>query len=140
MEISINDFVQDNKLEKITLPPMNKMHRSIVYVLINMIHAYLNVDYVCSSIYSHEIAEIAGLSAFSFGEEDIDRHVVIYKKEFTPSPEELTAYRKGQAWNPALVKLVNNHVIIRYIFLIFFLFIFIYFLLSLIQHLKMLTI
>ena len=32
MESNINDFVQDNKTEKITLNAMNKMQRSIVYV------------------------------------------------------------------------------------------------------------
>lgn len=55
---------------------------------------------------SHEIAEIAGLSAFSFGEEDIDRHVVIFKKEFTPCQDELNAYRRGQPWNPETNKQV----------------------------------
>jgi hypothetical protein len=41
-----------------------------------------------------------GLSAFSFGEEDVDRHVVLFKMEFTPSNDELNAYRKGLTWNP----------------------------------------
>jgi hypothetical protein len=33
--------------------------------------------------------------------------VVIYKKEFTPCPEELNAYRKGIPWNPDSVKQVH---------------------------------
>ena len=53
-----------------------------------------------SYLYRHEIAEIAGLSAFSFGEEDVDRHIVIYKKEFTPCSEELNAMRKGLTYDP----------------------------------------
>lgn len=29
---------------------------------------------------SHEVTEVAGLTSFSFGEEDIDRHIVVWKK------------------------------------------------------------
>jgi len=82
VEKQINDFIPDDSLQKITLEPMNKVCRSVV----------------------HEIAEIAGLSAFSFGEEDVDRHIVIYKKEFTPCSEELNAARKGLTWDPNAVK------------------------------------
>jgi len=78
LEVKINLFLQDDTCPKLSLEPMAKVHRAIV----------------------HEISEIAGLSAFSFGEEDVDRHVVIFKKEFTPSNEELNAYRKGLTWNP----------------------------------------
>lgn len=81
-EKQINDFIQDDSLEKIAMEPMDKVSRSVV----------------------HEIAEIAGLSAFSFGEEDIDRHIVIYKKEFTPCSEELNALRRGLPWDPNAVK------------------------------------
>jgi hypothetical protein len=42
---------------------------------------------LCFPKLSHEIAKTAGLSEFSFGEEDVDRHVVVYKKEFTPGPD-----------------------------------------------------
>lgn len=60
------------------------------------------------------------MSAFSFGEEDVDRHVVVYKKEFVPCPDELNALRKGQAWNPESSKTVkvlktcnlNDHLMI----------------------------
>ena len=86
---------------------MNKMQRSIVYVLTfchNIISIILN--FLCLPKRSHEIAETAGLSAFSFGEEDVDRHVVVYKKEFTPGQDELNAYRKGIPWNPDSVKQV----------------------------------
>ena len=32
----------------------------------------------------HDVAETAGLVAHSFGVEDVDRHVVIWRKEFAP--------------------------------------------------------
>ena len=51
-----------------------------------------------------------GLSAFSFGEEDVDRHVVLFKKESTPSSEELNAYRKGWTWDPDVKPEVDNKV------------------------------
>ncbi|XP_057372913.1 sperm-associated antigen 7 homolog [Daphnia carinata] len=86
MQTKVADFMLDNALEKITLPPMNKIQRSII----------------------HEIAETAGLSAFSFGEEDVDRHVVVYKKEFTPCQEELSAYRRGLEWKPKLAEEENE--------------------------------
>lgn len=78
MELIINKFVTDDYCPKLALDPMAKVQRAIV----------------------HEIAEIAGLSAFSFGEEDVDRHVVLFKRESTPCNEELNAYRKGLTWNP----------------------------------------
>lgn len=67
---------------------------------------------LCFPKLSHEIAKTAGLSEFSFGEEDVDRHVVVYKKEFTPGPDELNAYRKGIPWNPDSVKQVYFKAII----------------------------
>jgi len=82
IEKQINDFIQDDALQNLTMEPMDKVSRSVV----------------------HEIAEIAGLSAFSFGEEDIDRHIVIYKKEFIPCGDELNALRRGVTWDPNAVK------------------------------------
>ena len=32
------------------------------------------------SICSHDVAEIAGLTTFSFGEDEIDRYVMLFKK------------------------------------------------------------
>jgi ribosome biogenesis protein ENP2 len=37
------------------------------------------------------VAEVAGVPAFSIGEEGIDRHVMIFKREFAPSDDELAA-------------------------------------------------
>eukprot|EP00093_Oithona_nana_P002440 02440.XXX_58442_57564_1 [CDS] Oithona nana genome sequencing. len=48
----------------------------------------------------HDVAETAGLVASSFGVEDVDRHVVIWRKEFAPCEDELEAYRQGIEWDP----------------------------------------
>ena len=48
---------------------------------------------------------MAGLTAFSFGIEDVDRHSVIYKKDAVPCEEELEALRKGEAYDPQMVRL-----------------------------------
>uniref|UniRef100_A0A673MY90 Sperm-associated antigen 7 homolog n=1 Tax=Sinocyclocheilus rhinocerous TaxID=307959 RepID=A0A673MY90_9TELE len=48
----------------------------------------------------HDVAEVAGLSSFSFGEDEEGRYVMLFKKEFAPSDEELEAYRKGEEWDP----------------------------------------
>lgn len=42
-----------------------------------------------SSIY----LQVAGLVAYSFGEEDVDRYTIVWKKEFQPSDEELQCLR-----------------------------------------------
>lgn len=82
IENQITAFVQDDTLKEIKMEPMDKVRRSII----------------------HEIAEVAGLAAFSFGEEDVDRHIVIYKKEFVPCAEELNALRRGVKWDPDSAK------------------------------------
>uniref|UniRef100_A0A8C7W9Z2 Sperm-associated antigen 7 homolog n=1 Tax=Oncorhynchus mykiss TaxID=8022 RepID=A0A8C7W9Z2_ONCMY len=48
----------------------------------------------------HDVAEVAGLASFSFGEDEESRYVMIFKKEFAPSDDELEAYRKGEEWDP----------------------------------------
>ncbi|KAJ1524810.1 hypothetical protein ONE63_009681 [Megalurothrips usitatus] len=78
IEEKINKFVQDGSQHKIQLDPMNKVLRSIV----------------------HDVAEIAGVAAFSFGEEEVDRAVTLYKKESAPCDEELAALRRGEKWDP----------------------------------------
>lgn len=46
------------------------------------------------------MVEVAGLTSFSFGEDDECRYVMIFKKEFAPSDEELDSYRRGEEWDP----------------------------------------
>ena len=46
------------------------------------------------------MCEVAGLAAYSFGEEDVDRHTVVWKKEAAPAEEELACLRAGRKWDP----------------------------------------
>jgi len=48
----------------------------------------------------HEVSETAGLVVHSFGVEDIDRHVVVWRKEFAPCEDELEATKQGIEWDP----------------------------------------
>uniref|UniRef100_L7LX31 R3H domain-containing protein n=3 Tax=Rhipicephalus TaxID=34630 RepID=L7LX31_RHIPC len=82
VEDKINKFIQDPEKQKYKFAPMAKVHRTII----------------------HDVADIAGLTAFSFGEEEVDRYVMIFKKEFAPSDDELAAYRKGEEWDPEKAK------------------------------------
>merc|ERR1719402_686581 len=68
IEEKLNIFMQDEKGKSLKFPAMDKFHRSVV----------------------HDVAEIAGLATFSFGEEDEDRHIQVWKKEFSPCEGELT--------------------------------------------------
>jgi len=38
----------------------------------------MNIAYI--SLCSHEVADVAGLTSFSFGQEEIDRYVMLWKK------------------------------------------------------------
>ncbi|XP_055056800.1 sperm-associated antigen 7 homolog [Misgurnus anguillicaudatus] len=78
MEKEVSDFIQDSTMQKKKYDPMGKIERSIL----------------------HDVAEVAGLTSFSFGEEEESRYVMLFKKEFAPLDEELEAYRKGEEWNP----------------------------------------
>lgn len=35
----------------------------------------------------------------SFGQEDVDRYIVVYKKDHPPSEDEIYARRNGEEWN-----------------------------------------
>lgn len=65
--------------------------------------------------FRHDVAEVGGVAAFSIGEEDVDRRVIIYKKEFAPSDEELAALRRGEEWDPEKAKLEAEQVIYQLI-------------------------
>lgn len=49
--------------------------------------------------FSHDVAEVANVLAYSFGEEDVDRHIVLFKREHAPSEDQLNTLRKGEEWN-----------------------------------------
>ncbi|KAM4747865.1 sperm-associated antigen 7 [Rhinophrynus dorsalis] len=78
MEKEVSDFIQDSTQTKRKFQPMGKIERSIL----------------------HDVVEVAGLTSFSFGEDEESRYIMIFKKEFAPSDEELDAYRKGEDWDP----------------------------------------
>ena len=48
----------------------------------------------------HDVCEVAGLVAYSFGEEDVNRHTVVWKKESAPGEDELACLRAGRKWDP----------------------------------------
>ncbi|CAB3360659.1 Hypothetical predicted protein [Cloeon dipterum] len=72
IEGMVNDFVKDVTKPKIVFETMDKVHRAVV----------------------HDVAEIAGLPAFSLGTEGLDRHIQIYKKETVPSEKILEEARR----------------------------------------------
>lgn len=53
---------------------------------------------------------MAGLTAYSFGIEDVDRHIILYRKESVPCEDELNALRKGEEWDPEKAKLQKQMV------------------------------
>lgn len=61
--------------------------------------AYLIRGFCCIFLDSRDVSEVGGLIAMSFGEEDIDRYTVVYKKDHGPSEDEIHARRNGVEWN-----------------------------------------
>ncbi|OXA51405.1 sperm-associated antigen 7 homolog [Folsomia candida] len=57
----------------------------------------------------HDIADTAGLLAHSFGTEDVDRHVIVFKPEGMPSEPELQALRRGEEYNPQWECQTDDH-------------------------------
>lgn len=47
--------------------------------------------------YSHDIADRHDLVTYSFGIDGIDRHSIVYKKEFKPTDDELETLRMGDS-------------------------------------------
>ncbi|KAM3820867.1 sperm-associated antigen 7 [Vipera latastei] len=78
MEREVSAFLQESSEPRRRFRPMSKIERSIL----------------------HDVAEVAGLASFSFGDDDDSRYVMLFKKEFSPCDEELEAYRRGEDWDP----------------------------------------
>lgn len=76
IEQKINDFVQDNTKVSLAFEPLDKICRAII----------------------HDVAEIAGVQVFSFGEDGIDRYSVVYRREAGPSEDEITVRKAGGVW------------------------------------------
>ncbi|XP_043238297.1 sperm-associated antigen 7 homolog [Amphibalanus amphitrite] len=81
-EEEIQKFMKDNALQKKPLAPMNEVQRSIV----------------------HDVAEVAGIVCHAFGEEGVDRHIMLFKKEYELTQEELAALRRGEEYDPLRAK------------------------------------
>lgn len=82
VEDKVTTLLKDNTLRKHEFEPMDKVYRGII----------------------HDVAEVAGLVAFSIGMDGDDRRVYVYKKEFQPCEEELAAMRRGEEWDPEKAK------------------------------------
>ncbi|CAL7942768.1 unnamed protein product [Xylocopa violacea] len=82
VEEKINKFLQNGDAKEYKFPPMDQIHRSII----------------------HDVAEVANIWAYSFGEEGIDRHIVIFKREYAPSEDQLNTLRRGEEWNEEIAK------------------------------------
>jgi len=67
MEQEVSAFIQASGEPRRRFQPMTKIERSIL----------------------HDVAEVAGLTSFSFGDDEDSRYVMVFKKEFAPSDEEL---------------------------------------------------
>jgi flagellar hook-basal body complex protein FliE len=76
----IEEFCQDEIQTRLTLEPMTRQQRGLV----------------------HEIAEANNLTAHSFGTEEIDRHVVIFKPEDIPTDTEMSCLKRGEVYDPKL--------------------------------------
>ena len=46
------------------------------------------------------MAETAGLVALSFGQEEVDRHVILFKQHTAPCEDEIMAMRRGEVYDP----------------------------------------
>lgn len=60
----------------------------------------VNMNFSCR----RDVADIAGLTTYAFGTEDVDRHVMVFKKEYPLTENELDAYRNGEEWDPEEAK------------------------------------
>ncbi|XP_028394133.1 sperm-associated antigen 7 homolog [Dendronephthya gigantea] len=82
IEKEVNDFMKNLDKKHHEYKPMESVQRSII----------------------HDVAEIAGITSYSFGEEEFGRCIVLFKKEFAPSEEELTIMRNSKEYDPEKVK------------------------------------
>uniref|UniRef100_A0A1B6G1H1 R3H domain-containing protein n=1 Tax=Cuerna arida TaxID=1464854 RepID=A0A1B6G1H1_9HEMI len=81
-EKKVNAFLQNDTETRLKFPPMEQVFRGII----------------------HDVAEVAGMTAQSFGIEGVDRYIMLFKKEYPPSDDELTTLRNGQEWNEETAK------------------------------------
>ncbi|XP_053675306.1 sperm-associated antigen 7 homolog [Anopheles nili] len=81
VEERLGRLIKDNARKFMEFQPLDQVHRSIV----------------------HDVAETAGLISMSFGL-DVDRYIVVYKKEHSPCEDEMNARKNGDVWNKDTAK------------------------------------
>lgn len=82
IKVKIDKFVADESAKELKFDTMEKFLRMIV----------------------HDVAETADLQGVSYGIEGEDRHVVVYKKEYLPSAEEIACLKKGEVYDPEKIE------------------------------------
>lgn len=82
IDTKINKFLQDETQKRCKFESMDKVYRGII----------------------HDVAEVAGMTAYSFGEEDVDRHIIVFKREYPPTEDELATLRNGEEWTEEKAK------------------------------------
>ncbi|XP_071805672.1 sperm-associated antigen 7 homolog [Asterias amurensis] len=82
IEKEVNEFINDASRTRLRYDPMERISRTIL----------------------HDVAEVAGLTSFSFGEMEDNRFIILFKKEYAPTDDELDAYRRGETWDAEKAK------------------------------------
>lgn len=82
IEDAVNDFVADDTVKRHEFPAMDHVHRTVV----------------------QDVADVAGLTCHSFGIEDVDRHIILFKSDSLPGEDELAALRRGEVYDPERVR------------------------------------
>lgn len=77
IEEKIYSFIKDRMKPSIQFEPMEQMYRSII----------------------RDVAEVAGVQVYSFGQEGVDRYSIVYLKDNGPSDDELLVRRSGGVWD-----------------------------------------
>lgn len=72
----ITDFLADQNRLRLKYPPMEQVFRAVI----------------------HEVSEEAGVTSLSFGQEGVDRYIMLFKKEFPPCDDEIAVLRSGEEW------------------------------------------
>ncbi|KAK9295215.1 hypothetical protein QLX08_010369 [Tetragonisca angustula] len=86
VERQIHKFLRDDRAKDYQFPPTDQIHRSVI----------------------HDVAEVANVWAYSFGEEGVDRRVVVFKREYAPSQRHLNALRRGEEWNERVAETLTE--------------------------------
>lgn len=69
-----------------------------------MVRAYCSLLTLIVHVFRHDVAEVGGLIGMSFGQDDIDRYTMVFKKEYAPLEDEIHARRNGEEWNAEKAK------------------------------------